>query len=158
MSSDVMRFPVVQARDLLGNQKHLPRDFEGRLVVAMIAFRQFQQAEVDSWVPALGALAGSVPDLHFYELPVLARHWAPARPFIDGGMARSIGDPAVLARTLTVYGDIRRVCRPLNITDRSHITVVLTDRSGQIHWADSGAHTEPTAASLRAAISSLSNG
>jgi hypothetical protein len=156
MTGEQLRFPVVDARDLLGRSHNLPAGFDGRLVVAMVAFRQFQQSQVDSWVPLLAEIASSVPGFHFYELPVLARHWAPVRPFIDGGMARGIGDPVVLARTLTIYGDVGRVCRPLQITDRTHITVVLTDRSGRVHWVGSGAHTDEAGTALRDAVEALS--
>jgi hypothetical protein len=156
MTGEHLRFPDVDARDLLGSSHRLPAGFDGRLVVAMVAFRQFQQAEVDSWVPMLDEMASSIPGFRFYELPVLARHWAPVRPFIDGGMARGIGDPVVLARTLTIYGDVGKVCTPLQITDRSHITVVLTDRSGRVHWIGSGAHTDEAGATLRDAVEALS--
>jgi hypothetical protein len=36
------------------------------------------------------------------EVPVLSTGWRPARRLIDGGMTAGIGDPDVLARTITV--------------------------------------------------------
>ncbi len=143
-----VRFPSVDARSLTGVDLGLPAGFEGRLVLAVIAFRQEQQRLVDSWAPHLDLLAGRFDGLRWYELPVLGRQWAPLRPFIDGGMARGIADDVVCARTLTVYGDVRRVCAPLRITDRTTITVVLTDRSGQIHWRTTGAPTPGSLAAL----------
>lgn len=154
-NASAVRFPVVPARSLTGIDLQLPAGFAGRLVVAVIAFRQEHQRLVDSWGPHLDDLANRTEGLRWYELPVLGRQWAPLRPFIDGGMARGIADPVVCARTLTVYGDVRRVCQPLAIEDRSTITVVLTDRAGQVHWRTTGgAHPEGIAA-LDAAVRSL---
>lgn len=150
-----LRFPSIRSRDLMGTDRDLPGDFEGSMVVALIAFRQRQQSEVDSWLGFLTELAGTHGDLRHYELPVIGGQWAPVRRFIDGGMARSIGDPGVLARTLTVYGDVRLVCTPLGITDRNSITVVLTDRTGEVHWLGAGRHAPANESSLRHAVDTL---
>lgn len=151
-----IRFPAVAARSLTGVDLQLPAGFAGRLVVAVIAFRQEHQRLVDSWAPHLDDLASRVEGLRWYELPVLGRQWAPLRPFIDGGMARGIADDVVCARTLTVYGDVRRVCGPLGITDRSTITVVLTDRAGQVHWHSTGGATTAAIEALASAAEALS--
>lgn len=153
--ASTLRFPSIRSRDLTGTTRELPGDFEGEMVVALIAFRQRQQSDVDSWLSLLTELADTHGDLRHYELPVIGRQWAPVRRFIDGGMARSIGDPEVLARTLTVYGDVGQVCTPLGITDRDSITVVLTDRAGVVHWLGSGRHSPANDASLRHAIDKL---
>lgn len=150
-----VRFPTVDARSLTGVDLRLPVGFEGRLVVAVIAFRQQQQRLVDRWAPHLDDLTERSDGLRWYELPVLGRQWAPLRPFIDGGMARGIADERVCARTLTVYGDVRRVCDPLRITDRDTITVVLTDRSGQVHWRTTGAPTPDTLTALEQTLDAL---
>ncbi|MEZ5206715.1 MAG: hypothetical protein R2690_06980 [Acidimicrobiales bacterium] len=47
---------------------------------------------------------------------------------IDGGMATAIRTPAVLARTWTIYTDVRRITTPLGITDTDDIAVVLLAR------------------------------
>lgn len=150
-----VRFPTVEARSLTGVDLQLPADFEGRLVLAVIAFRQEQQRLVDRWAPDLDVLTQRFDGLRWYELPVLGRLWAPLRPFIDGGMARGIANEVVCARTLTIYGDVQRVCGPLRITDRSTITVVLTDGAGQIHWRTTGAPSPGTLAALEQALVGL---
>lgn len=149
-------FPAVAARSLTGVDLQLPAGFGGRLVVAVIAFRQGHQRLVDSWAPHLDALADRIDGLRWYELPVLGRQWAPLRPFIDGGMARGIADEMVCARTLTVYGDVGRVCRPLGITDRTTITTLLTDRAGQVHWRSAGGATATAIEALTSAAEALS--
>jgi hypothetical protein len=78
--------------------------------------------------------------------------WAPARPFIDGGMAAAIKVPEVLQRTLTVYGDVQRVAGPLGIADRSTISLFLVDHEGRVRWSGAGAFDGAVAASLADAI------
>lgn len=150
-----VHFPAVDARSLTGVDLQLPAGFAGRLVVAVIAFRQHHQRLVDSWAPHLDDLARRTDGLRWYELPVLGRQWAPLRPFIDGGMARGIADEVVCARTLTVYGDVRRLCDPLAIEDRATITVMLTDCAGQLHWRTTGGYTPPAGEALAAAVTAL---
>ena len=90
-----MRFPDLDGVSLLGEAKHLPADLPADPTLVLLAFRQRQQAQVDRWI----ARAGDAPVV---EIPCLGRQWRPVRRFIDGGMASSIGDPVVLARTITV--------------------------------------------------------
>lgn len=68
------------------------------------------------------------------------------RRMIDGGMATAIRTPKVLKRTMTVYGDIRRITVPLGIFDRSTITVLLVTREGEVLWSHVGPF-DPVAAS-----------
>ncbi len=93
------------------------------------------------------------PGLRFYELPTIGRIWEPVRNLIDGGMAAAIRDPVILQRTLTIYGDVNRVTRPLGIDDRSTITVLLVDRDSQVRWHESGGFAAPLAEDLEAVLS-----
>jgi hypothetical protein len=132
------RFPTVVARDLTGRPLTLPDGFEGDRNVVVVAFRRHQQGAVDSWVPWLEERAERDPGLRFYEVPAISDAWAPARRLIDGGMATAIGDPVVLRRTLTVYGDLRRLTDPLEIHDRDRIHLFVVDGDGLVHWKANG--------------------
>ena len=114
----------------------------------MVAFRRSQQAEVDSWIPWLEEKAKKFSGFRFYEVPTIARIWAPARGFIDGGMSAAIGDPVVLQRTLTVYGDVRRVTSPLQNTSRARITSLLRDHDGDVLWRSFGAFNQVASAEV----------
>jgi hypothetical protein len=145
-------FPRVEARNLQGVGVALPAGFEGERNVVMVAFRREHQQLVDSWVPWLEARAAADEGLRFYELPTIGRIWAPVRNVIDGGMARSIRDPVVLRRTLTVYGDVRRVAEPLGIEDRDTISLFLVDRSGTVRWSGAGGYEPAVARDLDRAL------
>jgi len=146
--SDTVVFPPIGARDLEGRDVDLPDAFDGDRNVVVIAFRRQHQRLVDTWGAWFESRAGADPGLRFYEVPTIGRIWAPARPFIDGGMAAAIRDPIVLRRTFTIYGDVNRVTRPLGIDDRSTITVLCLDRSGEVLWRARGGCAAPLADEL----------
>ena len=141
-------FPRVRARNLEGVDVDLPDAFVGDRNIVAIAFRRDHQGLVDSWVPWFDAQAAVDPGLRFYEIPTIGRIWAPARNLIDGAMAAAIRDPVILQRTLTVYGDVNRLTRPLGIDDRSTITLIAVDRSGQVLWRGTGRCAAPLAHDL----------
>ncbi len=146
------RFPRIHARSLEREQFDLPGEFEGRRNVAVVAFRREQQQLVDTWLPFLLALEAEHDDLRIYEIPTISRRWAPARRFIDGGMAVGIADRQACARTLTSYTDVGLVQRALGLRDDTTIATVLTGRDGWITWMTTGAFTERAGADLRAAL------
>ena len=154
MSTFVRHFPAVEARSLDGRRLMLPSDLGGELNLLAVAFRRNHQGDVDSWGADFAAAESSHPGLEGYEIPVISRRWAPARGFIDGGMAAAIRKPEVLARTLTVYGDVSRVSDALGLPDRSEIAIVLCDRDGVVSWLRRGRRTEAAAAELREALGS----
>ena len=141
-------FPTVEARNLQGLGVTLPSAFDGDRNIVVVAFKRDHQALVDSWVPWLEAQAAVDPGLRFYEVPTIGRIWAPVRTMIDGGMARAIKEPVVLQRTLTVYGDLARLTRPLAITDTSTIAVFLVDADGTVVWSGAGPFSDISSAAL----------
>jgi hypothetical protein len=155
-ASTTARFPVIQARNLNGRAFTLPAEFGGTYNVAVIAFQRWHQELVDSWFPYLEPLVAAHPDLRAYELPMIGGLYRLARPFIDGGMAAAIPDPAVRDRTLTVYTDVRRVMAALQIPSTATITLLLVDRSGRIFWRDAGAYNAGRAAGMERALATRS--
>jgi len=145
-------FPRVAARNLQGVDVTLPDAFDGERNVVLVAFQRTHQGLVDSWVPWLEEHGVADPGLRFYELPMIGRMWAPVRNVIDGGMAASIRQPAILRRTLTVYGDVRRVTAPLGIGSRSTIAVLLVDGSGMVRWSGEGGFDVDVAQDLEHAL------
>lgn len=139
-------FPRLEARDLTGTQRWLPDAFEGHRNIVFIAFHREQQVVIDSWSTWLEKVTGE--DIVNYEVPVLARRWAPLRPMIDGGMASAIKDLGTRRRTLTVYGDVKRVTGPLSITDRSSVWVFLVARGGTVLEVVTGGYNEDSAERL----------
>jgi hypothetical protein len=152
-------FPQVVGRDLHGVELRLPQDLPARKTIAVIAFRQWQQRQVDEWISALvGAGIPGTPrgaddlDRVVIEIPVLPGRFSPVRRFIDGGMATSIRDPDVLARTVTVYGSVDRFCEPLGIERRDDVSVRIANRDGAVDWGMTGPVTDGALAELLDAL------
>jgi len=145
-------FPTIEARNLQGLGVTLPEAFEGQRNVVVVAFQRNHQDLVDSWVPWLEKRSSTDPGLRFYELPTIGRIWAPVRNFIDGGMAAAIREPVILQRTLTVYGDVNRLTRPLGIQDRSTVSVFLVDPDGTVRWQGTGGFGPDVARELDKAL------
>jgi len=154
MSSGV-EFPRVSARDLEGHDVRLPDALAGERNVVIVAFRRKHQALVDTWVPWLEERASHDPGLRFYELPAIGRVWAPARNMIDGGMAAAIRDPVVLRRTLTIYGDVNRLTKPLAIENRSTVALIVVDRNGGVRWSGAGGFDERTSQEIDTALHAI---
>ena len=94
-------FPDVAGRDLAGHEYRLPSHFPAVVTIAVIAFKQWHQGQVDAWISRLAAegipqtpLGRSDLDRVILELPVLSGRYQLARRFIDGGMAAAIRVPA----------------------------------------------------------------
>ena len=78
------RFPVVKGSNLSRQQFTLPGDIEGRYAILMIAFKQFQQLDVNTWLSVVQELESEYGDLVYYELPTITRINPASRAMIDG--------------------------------------------------------------------------
>ena len=133
-------FPAVAGRTLLGAPVALPADFPAVRTLAVLAFQRDQQSRVDRWIER--AVAAGVPPttrgatgsilVAVVEVPVLSTQWRPVRRFIDGGMTAGIGDPDVLARTITVYTDVPAFQRSLAIPSSNDVHALVVEREGTI--------------------------
>jgi hypothetical protein len=135
-----VRFPSVGGRSLLGLEVALPRDLPAERTLVIVAFQRGQQERVDRWIaravaagipPTIRGTTGSLP-VAVVEVPVLSTGWRPARRFIDGGMTAGIGDPDVLARTITVYTDVGAFQRALVIPGSADVQALVVLRDGTI--------------------------
>lgn len=156
---DMQRFPNITGRSLLGVEHRLPGGFPADVSIAVIAFQQWQQRQVDEWIGRLAA--AGIPDTPYeagplarviLEIPVLSGRFRIARRFIDGGMAASIRDPRVLARTITIYGSVDAFREPLGITSRDNVSVRVVRRDGTVLWGCTGAVTDELLSEAIAAL------
>ncbi len=70
-------------------------------------------------------------------------------------MASAIPDPVVQRRTLTVYGDLRRLTDPLEIDDRDAIWLFAVDGSGRVRWRAAGRFDPELAEQLTGALDGM---
>ncbi|NNF70099.1 MAG: hypothetical protein HKN01_10025 [Acidimicrobiia bacterium] len=114
-----------------------PADLEGPTLL-MVAFRQAQQAQVNTWLPIARRLGQSNESFAYFEVPFIDVKWRPARGFIDGGMRAGIADAEVQATTVTVYGRRGPWLRRLGVDSLDDIVVLLVDGDGLVHWMTRG--------------------
>jgi hypothetical protein len=142
-----MPLPELDGTSLLGDEVHLPGGLPAERTLVLFAFRQRHQPCVDRWidraVEELG-VPGTPLGLAFdasravVEVPCLGAQWRPLRRWIDGGMASGIGQPAILARTITVYGDTGRIVDALGAGGRDLVQARVARRSGEVLAAAAG--------------------
>ena len=127
----------------------LPETLAGEVNLLLIAFRQWQQRDVDTWTPVADELAGGYPQFRAYELPVISQAYRPVARFIDGGMRSGIPDPNVRDATITLYINRSDFMRRLQITTVRSIVPMLVRPSGTILWRTEGPRTPHSEAELR---------
>jgi hypothetical protein len=140
-------FPELEVKSLLGEPASFPADLPARRTIVVAAFVQDQQALVDRWINAL--VDEGVPgtpldaddlDAVVIEMPVLPSRYSMVRRFIDGGMARSIAAPDVLARTWTAYTNVDEFRKATGIPTK-RVEAMVVNRVGSII---ARAHGEPS--------------
>ena len=147
-----MRFPPVTGSSLQRKKVNLPQDLKGERNLVLIAFQQWQQGQVDTWIPFAQQLEATYPEVRYYELPTIQRLNVLARTFINEGMRAGIPDPLARERTVTLYLDKSEFREALQLPGEDEISVLLLGRQGKVLWRASGAFSPEKAESLAAVI------
>lgn len=147
-----MQFPTLTTRDLNGRAVTLPADLEGGVNILLVAYTQWQQAEVDTWLGPLGDWEREWAGVRVYELPVVGRMGPAEQRRLDGWMRWGIPDVATRARTLTLYVDRTAFRAALGIPTEDTVAVVAISRDGTVLWRGLGPYDPATARSLRDAV------
>ncbi|HSR29075.1 MAG TPA: hypothetical protein VLY63_00820 [Anaerolineae bacterium] len=143
-----MQFPSVTGSNLMRSKVKLPEDFEGELNLVFVAFQQWQQDQVDTWLPFAQQSELDHPQMRYYELPTIRRLNPLARTFINEGMRAGIPDPVARERTITLYVDKDAFRQALQLPREDDIYVLLVDRQGQVLWRAEGTFAPNKAESL----------
>ncbi|WP_420640993.1 hypothetical protein [Candidatus Leptofilum sp.] len=149
-----MQLPKVRGANLARQTLTFPEDFAGALNLVFVAFQQWQQRDVDGWVPLAEDLYQHTPDFEYYEFPTIQRVNFLARTFINKGMRAGIPNEATRRRTITLYIDKRPFKQALNISTEDQIWVFLFDAQGRVLWHSSGAFTQEKGIGLQTAVAS----
>ena len=150
-----MSFPTVSGSNLLRQKMTLPQDFQGKLDLVFIAFQQWHQTEVNSWIPLAKELEQQYKDLAYYELPTIQRMNSFSKMFINEGMRAGIPNSKTRERTITLYLNKTDFRVALGMPDEDHIYILLIDRQGKEYFRSRGPYTHDAEASLRQALVQL---
>ncbi|MDX1995385.1 MAG: hypothetical protein SF029_23580 [bacterium] len=125
-------FPSVKGNNLEGKTFRIPADLAGEYNLVLMPFEQYQQYEVDTWLPLAQALQSKYADVRYYELPTLPPYAFWQRMMIDGGMRMGIPNRATREITITLYLDLPPFLQALNIPDPSKTQIMLVRRDGEV--------------------------
>jgi hypothetical protein len=147
-----MRLPEVTGSNLLRRKVTLPDDLQGELNILFMAFYQWHQALVDSWVPKARQLEQYHPGVRFYEIPVIRKMNFLSQTFINEGMRAGIPNHTTREKTITLYLDKKALRRALEIPNEETIRVLLLDREGNVLWQTEGAYSQEKGDALSKAV------
>ena len=133
-----MLFPTVSGENLEGHKLTLPRDFEQKRNILVIAFKREQQRESETWAPLIKRLTTEYADLAFYELPTIAALSPLRRWWINNAMRSALPAQGTRHATITLYIEKEPFKQALEIPDEESIYVLLVDQSGTILWRSQG--------------------
>lgn len=150
-----MIFPTVHGSNLLRQKRTLPRDFQGEVNIVFVPFQQWQQSEVNSWVPWIMEMEAKHPGVVYYELPTIENRNIVFQTFINEGMRAGIPNPLTRERTITLYLNKADFQKSLDMPDEEHIYVLLIDNEGNVINRLRGGFTEESGKTLSEIISSL---
>lgn len=123
----MVTFPTVTGSNLLREKLTLPSGFKGDLNLVFVAFQQWQQSEVNSWIPVVMDWEKQNPGLIYYELPVIEDRNMLYQWFINEGMRAGIPNPLTRERTITLYLQKPAFMQSLEMEDEEHIYILLLD-------------------------------
>ena len=147
-----IQFPTVTGSNLQRRKLTFPADLTSELTITLIAFQQWQQHLIDTWLPEAERVEQQYPGLSYYELPVIRKMNILSRTFINEGMRAGIPNTKARERTVTFYTDKRNFKEALGIIGESTIHVLLVDKQGRVLWRTNGEFSPEKGNALEAAI------
>lgn len=150
-----MIFPSVSGFNLLRQKRSLPQDFQGQFNLVFIAFEQWQQSEVDSWIPTARELEQQYVNVLYYELPTIQSLNSFSRMFINEGMRAGIRNPKTRERTITLYLNKADFRAKLGMADEDHIYILVIDQKGKEFFRARGPYSREAEIALRQLLGRL---
>jgi hypothetical protein len=146
-----LHFPEVSGYNLMRDEFEFPRDFAGELNLVIVPFQQWQQRDVNTWIPAAQEIERAYGVI-YYELPTIYELPTLSRTFINEGMRAGIPDQTSRERTITLYLDKAVFKEALQIETEEVIHLFLVDRQGEVLWNAQGRFSEDKAGELVAVL------
>ena len=126
-------FPTITAENLNREKITLPTDLAGNPALILVAYKQKQQTNVNTWLDRIDEIEAAIPGVQIIETPTISSgKWGWMAGFIDGGMRSGIPDPQARRRTITLYTDVSLFNQALMIEDTDTIYAVLLDAEGEV--------------------------
>ena len=147
-----MHFPKVSGHNLDREHLTFPDDFSGQYNVILIAFQQWQQATINTWLPFVRDQLSGNDEISYYEFPVIQSMNRVSRWFINEGMRAGIPDPLARRQTITLYLDKAAFRKALEIPTEQDIVVLMVSRDGEVLARSNGQFTPKKGADLLSVV------
>lgn len=85
-----MPFPQSSGFNLNREKVVAPHGLQGDYNIVLIAFQQWQQRHIDTWIPFARKLEDDFPGVAHYEFPIIRKMNVISRTFINEGMRAGI--------------------------------------------------------------------
>jgi hypothetical protein len=130
--SSMPMFPEVVGIDLTGAERRVPQDLTGPFRLVIAAYKREQQADVDTWIENLDQIRSRLPEVAFYELPVIPKGGAVFRFYVNNGMRSGITDQQRRTQVITVYTDVPEFLSAVGQADTGSILTLILGDGGVI--------------------------
>ena len=144
---EIQPFPTITTKDLNGRSVTLPQDFPADPTLVLVAFKQRQQIDINSWIDGMELKTGPL-DGQWIELPTIAPSYRPFGGWIDNGMRSGIPDLKDRARTITIYRNRRSFLRRFGYSDIDRVYAMVVTRNGEVLHIEPGRYTDEGAGRL----------
>lgn len=144
-------FPSITAYRLDKEKVTLPSELEGQINLLLLSFREEQQNDINSWLPAAQALQHLNFQADYDQVPVAEKENFIFRWWETSSMRSDQTDPEALHRIIPVWVDRHKFFQDLAIPNDKQVVALLVDKQGKILWRSSGPLTADKRAALMAA-------
>jgi hypothetical protein len=141
-------FPSVTSYSLDKQKITLPAELEGQIDLLLLSFKEEQQNDIDSWMPAAQAIQHSNFQFRYYELPVAEKENFIFRWWESSSMRSDQSDPETWHWIIPLWLDHRKFLADLDIPNDKQVVALLIDRQGHVVWRASGPMTPDKRTSL----------
>jgi hypothetical protein len=146
-------FPRLEGDFLTGRHAVLPDAAKGKLALILMGFTYDSRYAVEAWVARVRPEIAGMPQVTWFEVPVIGGMGRMASWFIDSGMRK--GTPKELhENVITVYGGSGKWKSLMGFSTASEddAYLALLDRNGRVLWLHHGAVTAEAADALKTAL------
>lgn len=126
-------FPRIESENLNGDAVTLPDNLAGNPGLVLVAFKQRQQINVNTWLDQLETIEAGIDGVRVIETPTISgKRWGWMAGFIDNGMRSGIPDLEARARTITLFTDVGEFREALGLESVDTIYGVLLDEQSRV--------------------------
>lgn len=130
---DAVLFPRVSGTNLLDEKITFPDDLIGRPALILVAFKQRQQFDVNTWLDRIPDIEAAVPGITIIETPTISAFpWGAVAGWVDDGMRSGILTREARERTVTLFTDPAAFRRALGLPSPDRIYAVALDADARV--------------------------